>query len=318
LKQVDLFFVTITVYVVPDSRARNMSTEDLSPRTRDLDLWDTLEGAKALHEGQLSAVAAVGPALPALAAAVDDSVTRLARGGRLIYVGAGTSGRLAVQDGAELIPTFNWPPEHVAFVMAGGEAALTRSIENAEDSAAEGAARMEELAPGANDVVIGVAASGATPFTIAAVSAARRRGALTIGMANNPGATLLKVCDHGLLLDTGAEAIAGSTRMKAGTAQKVALNLFSTLVMVRLGRVYRGLMVNLRATNDKLRVRSVRIVAEVAGVGEDAAAAALAKAGGEVKLAALVAGGTALGAAEALLAKHDGNLRRALAEAGRT
>ncbi|MBL8550119.1 MAG: N-acetylmuramic acid 6-phosphate etherase [Hyphomonadaceae bacterium] len=293
-----------------------MTTEDLSPRTRDLDLWTTLEAAKALHEGQLAAVAAVGPALATIAAAVDDSVKRLRAGGRLIYVGAGTSGRLGVQDGAELIPTFNWPPEQLAFLMAGGDAALTRSIEGAEDSAADGAARMEELAAGANDVAVGIAASGATPFTIAAISAARRRGALTIGIANNPGAALLKAADHAILLDTGAEAIAGSTRMKAGTAQKVALNLFSTLAMVQLGRVYAGLMVDMRATNDKLRARSVRMVGEIAGVGEDAAAAALAKARDQVKVAALVARGLEADAAEALLLKHGGNLRRALAEIG--
>src|SRR5262249_47883591 len=159
-------------------------------------------------------------------------------GGRLIYAGAGTSARIGVQDGAELFPTFNWPHEQVAFAIAGGEGALLRAVENAEDSAEGGAARMAELGVGPDDVVIGIAASGNTPYTVAAVKAAKARGALTVGIANNAGTQLLSASDHPILLDTGPEIIAGSTRLKAGTSQKAALNLFSTLLMVRLGRVY--------------------------------------------------------------------------------
>lgn len=291
-----------------------MTTEDISPRYLDLDSWADIDVLKALYEAQLAAVAALGPVLPGLAAAVDDAVPRLRRGGRLIYVGAGTSGRIAAQDGAELTPTFNWPPEQLALVMAGGEAAFLRSVENAEDSAADGAARINAIGVGADDVVLGIAASGATPFTVAAVTAARERGALTIGIANNVEAELLKICDRPILLDTGEEPIAGSTRLKAGTAQKAALNLFSTLAMVRLGRVYRGLMVDVRATNEKLRRRSVQMVTMIAGCAEHAAATALMAANGNAKLAALIAFGLESSAAEALLAKHDGNLRAALAE----
>lgn len=291
-----------------------MSTEDVSPRFVDLDLWDTATALKALHEDQLAGVQAVGPALPAIAAAVDDAAPRLRRGGRLVYVGAGTSARIGVQDGAELPPTFSWPHDRLAFAIAGDEEALLRAVENAEDMAANGAARIDAIGVGPDDVVIGLAASGNTPFTVAAVKRAREREALTVGVANNRSAQLLSVCDHGVLIETGPEAVAGSTRLKAGTAQKVVLNLFSTMVMVRLGRVYRGLMVDVRPTNEKLRRRAVAMVARIVGCDEQAAKAAIADAHGDVKLGVLLASGAAKGAAMALLARHDGNLRRALAE----
>src|SRR5262245_32649340 len=264
-----------------------MSTEDINPRYLDLEVWGNVEALRALQQGQMDAVAAVQPALPAIAAAVDDAAPRLRRGGRLIYVGAGTSGRIGVQDGAELAPTFNWPREQLAFVMAGGDGALLRPVEGAEDSGDAGAARMDELGVSAAAVVIGVAASGRTPFTVAAVRRARQRGAMTMGLANNSDAPLLQASEHPILIDTGPEPIAGSTRLQAGTAQKVALNLFSTLTMVRLGRVYRGMMVDMRPTNAKLRQRAVRIVAAIAGCAEDVAAAALARAQGDLKLGAV-------------------------------
>lgn len=291
-----------------------MSTEDISPRYLDLDLWENSEALKALYEGQLAAVAAIGPALPAIAAAVEAAAARLRRGGRLVYAGAGTSARIAVQDGAELSPTFNWPHDKVAFAIAGGEGALLRAVENAEDSRADGAARMGEIGVGGDDVVLGLAASGNTPFTVAALQAARERGALTIGVANNSGAALLKVSEYPILLETGQEPIAGSTRLKAGTAQKVALNLFSTMVMVRLGKVYRGLMVHMRPASDKLRLRAKAMVAVITGATDEAAASAVAKAEGDVKLAVLVACGAELDVARALLQKHAGNLRFAMAE----
>lgn len=293
-----------------------MSTEDVSAGHMDLDLWDTATGLAALHEGQLEAVAAVGPALPALAAAVDAAAPRLQRGGRLVYAGAGTSARIGVQDGAELFPTFNWPHEQVAFIIAGGEAALLRAIENAEDSEADGAARVDALKVGGADVVIGLAASGATPFTVSAIRRARKLGALTIGVANNPGSPLLDASDHPILIETGAEAIAGSTRLKAGTAQKVVLNLFSTMLMVRMGRIYRGLMVHMRPTNEKLRRRAVQMVNSLAGCGEGVAARALADSGWDVRLAVLLAHGLEKAAATRLLETHAGNLRMAMAEIG--
>lgn len=290
-----------------------MGTEDISTRYLDLDLWETEQGVRTLHEGQVEAVAAVGAAISAIAAAVDAAAPRLKRGGRLIYVGAGTSARIGVQDGAELFPTFSWPKDQVAFAIAGGEGALLQAVENAEDSASEGVARIIALGVGPNDVVIGIAASGNTPYTVAAVKEARARGALTLGIANN-SAQLLSVSQHPILVETGAEAVAGSTRMKAGTAQKIVLNLFSTMVMVRLGKVYRGLMVHMRPTNAKLRSRAAQMVVTITGCDDRAASDAMAAADGDVKLAVLLASGADKAAAGAALAKHDGNLRFALAD----
>jgi N-acetylmuramic acid 6-phosphate etherase len=293
------------------------ATETISPRFRDLDAWDARTILDAFLEGQLAAVAAVRGALPAIEAAALAAVPRLARGGRLVYAGAGTSGRIAVQDGAELPPTFDWPPERLVLLIAGGEKALMRAIENAEDDAEAGAAAVERHAIGADDVVIGLAASGGTPFTIAVLRAAGRRGALTIGVANTGGAPLLAAAEHPIAVPTGAEPIAGSTRMQAGTAQKVVLNLFSTLVMIRLGRVYQGLMVDMRATNAKLRHRAVRMLRHLSGRDEAEVQGALARAGGKVKLARLVLEGLEPAAAQSLLDRNSGSLRAALAEIGR-
>lgn len=291
-----------------------MTTEDISPRYLDFDLWDNIEALKALYEGQLAAVAAVGPALPAIAVAVERAVPRLRAGGRLVYAGAGTSGRIGVQDGAELTPTFDWPSSQLVFAMAGGTRAILHSIENAEDQSAVGANRMEEIGVNEKDVVIGIAASGNTPFTVSAVKMAKQLGALTVGVANNPGSQLLKAADCPILVETSEEVIAGSTRMKAGTAQKVVLNLFSTLAMVRLGKVYRGLMVHMRATNAKLRRRSTQMVATITGCDEAVASNAVTQAEGDVKLASLIACGVGIDNAKALLARHGGNLRFAMAE----
>ena len=292
-----------------------MSTEDVSPRYLDLDRLSAVEQVKLLHAGQAEAVAAVESALPALAAAVEAAAERLRRGGRLVYCGAGTSARIGVQDGAELLPTFNWPADKIAFVIAGGEKALLRAVENAEDSAEDGANQIANLAVGPDDVVLGIAASGNTPFTVAAVQAAKERGALTISIANNSGSRLLAASDHPILIETGAEAIAGSTRLKAGTAQKIVLNLFSTAVMTQLGRVYRGLMVDMHPTNAKLRQRAEQMVVRLTGCGAAAAADALARTGSNVKLAVLVVGGVSVAEAQALLDRCGGSLRGALAEA---
>jgi N-acetylmuramic acid 6-phosphate etherase len=213
-------------------------------------------------------------------------------------------------------PTFDWPADKLVLVIAGGERALHQAIENAEDSADAGTARVAEIHIGPDDAVLGLSASGNTPFTVGAVKAARERGALTIGIANNSGSTLPATADHAIVIDTGAEPIAGSTRLKAGTAQKVVLNLFSTLVMTRLDRVYGGLMVDMRATTAKLRRRAVRMVMTIAGCSEAAATQALAEAAGSVKLAALIASGGGK-AAQTVLDKHGGNLRQAMTEIGR-
>ena len=291
-----------------------MPTEQISERYAALDTWSVSEMVAAMFEEQVAAAAAVRAALPAIATAVEDAVPALQRGGRIVYAGAGTSGRIGVQDGAELPPTFDWPSERVVFAMAGGLDALTRSSEGAEDDESAGAKAMSDAKVGANDVVIGIAASGTTPFTIGALRAASAAGAVTIAIANNPAAPLLAAARHKILADTGSEVIAGSTRMKAGTAQKIVLNLFSTTVMVRMGRVYRGLMVDMRARNAKLRRRAAAIVAEIVGCGEADATRHLDAADGELKTAILIGFGLSQSDAAALLDRNDGNLRAAIAE----
>jgi N-acetylmuramic acid 6-phosphate etherase len=286
-----------------------MLTEQIDPRYAELDSWSTVPMLAAMYEGQLAAAAAVQPAIAAIARAVDDALPGLAREGRLVYVGAGTSGRIGVQDGTELTPTFNWPAERLLFLMAGGMPALTRSVEAAEDSGADGERAILAAQIGADDVVIGIAASGTTPYTVGALGAAGRAGAVTIGIANNPAAPLLAAVRHPILIETGPEVIAGSTRMKAGTAQKIVLNLFSTAAMVKLGRVYRGMMVQMRATNAKLRCRGEAIVSTIAGCTGAEAARHLDAAGGDVKTAVLLALGTNAEMVVELLARHRGNLR---------
>ncbi|HEY3845510.1 MAG TPA: N-acetylmuramic acid 6-phosphate etherase [Acetobacteraceae bacterium] len=288
------------------------ATEAVSARHDMLDAWDVPTILASLWEGQLAAVAALGPALPALGRAVEAATARLAAGGRLVYAGAGTSGRIAVQDAVELVPTFDWPEDRLVLLMAGGEAALLRSVENAEDRADLAAAAVADHALGVNDVLVGVAASGTTRFTVAAVRTARARGALTIGIANSARTPLLDAAEFPVAIETGAEAIAGSTRMKAGTAQKAALNLFSSAVMVRLGHVYRGQMVDMLARNAKLRARAVRMLRGITGCAEAEARVALEMADGKVKVAILIVRGMQPAEAVALLARHAGNLRATL------
>jgi N-acetylmuramic acid 6-phosphate etherase len=290
------------------------ATEVIDPRTEQLDSWPPEAILATLWEGQMAAVAATRPALPAIAAAANAAAVLLATGGRLVYAGAGTSGRIGVQDGAELPPTFDWPQDRLVLLMAGGEQAFTHSVENAEDDTEAAVAAIARHGIGAGDVVLGIAASGSTPFTTAALSAAAARGALTIGIANSPGGGLLAACSHRILAETGPEAIAGSTRMKAGTAQKVVLNLFSTLLMVQLGRVHRGLMVDMLARNDKLRRRAERMLAHLTGAPPEAIRAALGEAGGSVKRAVLVLQGLSAADAQALLDANANNLRLALAQ----
>ena len=288
------------------------ATEATDPALVDLDGWASGAILSALWQGQRAAVAAVEAALPALEAAAEAALPRLVAGGRLVYVGAGTSGRIGVQDGAELNPTFNWPVERLVLLLAGGEAAFVNAVENAEDRADEARALIGRHGVGAEDVVIGIAASGATPFTLAAIEAARAAGALTIGIANSPEAPLLLAAAHGVLIATGAEPIAGSTRMKAGTSQKVALNLLSTLLMVKLGRVWRGQMVDMQARNEKLRRRAVRMLCQLGGCDEAEAEAALAATQGQVKPALLVLRGMSAVQAELALAGAGGSLRRVI------
>jgi N-acetylmuramic acid 6-phosphate etherase len=238
---------------------------------------------------------------------------RLSKTGRLVYAGAGTSGRLAVQDGAELMPTFNWPQDRILLLIAGGAEALIRPMEGSEDQADRAASLVEQHRIDDADVLVAVAASGTTPFTLACLREAKRRGALTIGIANNRDTPLLRDAVHPIFLDTGAEPIAGSTRMKAGTAQRIALLLLSSLIMIRLGRVHAGLMVDMQALNEKLVLRSETMLRQLTDRSSEEVRDALRQAKGSVKLAALLLHGCDLAEATAILDRTGGRLREAIA-----
>lgn len=287
-------------------------TEDVAEKYADFDKWSAVEAVSAMYDGQAEALAAIRPALADIAAAATKAADTLGEAGRLVYVGAGTSGRLAVQDGAELKPTFNWPQPRAVFCIAGGLQALTVSVEGAEDSTEDGVTAMRDNNVGEGDVVIAVAASGRTPYTLGALREANRRGALTIGIVNNAGTPICEEADFGVLAETGSEIVAGSTRMKAGTSQKIILNMISTAVMARMGRVYGGYMVDMVASNNKLAHRAVRMVGEIAGCDAQVARAALDQASGHIKTAVLVCGGLTLDQSKRLLDDKGGNLRAAL------
>lgn len=288
-------------------------TERASPRYSAIDIWPPGDVLDALIEAQLAAVAATRAVRPALERAALAMEARLRYRGRLMYAGAGTSGRLAVQDGAELMPTFNWPEQRLVLLMAGGPEALLRSVEGAEDQVEFAEHLVRRHVVDSKDVLIAVAASGTTPFTLACLREAKRHGALTIGIANNDGTPILAEADHPIFLDTGPEPIAGSTRMKAGTAQRIVLNLLSTLLMILLGRVYEGLMVDVQAVNQKLVRRSEDMLIRLTGCGREAACDALERARGSVKLAVLLLHGCDLDEGVRLIEQAEGHLRAALA-----
>ena len=294
-----------------------MNTERASPRYSGIDRWDAGEIVDAMIEAQFAAVAATRAARSCLERAALAMETRLRYRGRLVYAGAGTSGRLAVQDGAELMPTFSWPQDRLVLLMAGGEEALLRSVEGAEDEVSQAERLIRQYVIDGKDVLIAVAASGTTPFTLACLREAKRRGALTIGIANNRGTPLLEEADHPIWLDTGAEPIAGSTRLKAGTAQKIALNLLSSVLMILLGRVYQGLMVDVQAVNQKLVQRSEDMLVRLTGCSGDAAHEALRRAHGSVKLAVMLLHGCSLEEGAQLIDRAGGQLRKALTLVGR-
>ena len=289
------------------------TTESASPRYATLEDWSSRDLVAGIVEGQFAAIAAVQAASEPIAEAIDRGAERLARGGRLIYLGAGTSGRIATQDAAELPPTFNWPYDRAITLMAGGKDAVFQAAEGAEDSEQLAIDALDGIGISANDVVIGLAASGRTPFAIGGLVHARAAGALTIGIFNNRGGRLGEVADISILIETGVEVLSGSTRMKAGTAQKAALNCISTGVMIRLGFVYRGLMVEMRPTNVKLIDRAAKMVATLANVDYESALSALNTADGSIKVATVMLTKTMdRAAAEQVLAESGSNLRTAL------
>jgi N-acetylmuramic acid 6-phosphate etherase len=294
-----------------------LATEAHRPDLAGIDLLPTLRIAELMNAGDAAVPLAVGAALPAIAAAVDAVAARMARGGRLVYAGAGTAGRLGVLDASECPPTFDTAPGQVVGLVAGGRRALVDAVEGAEDDAAAARRDVDGLAIGADDTVVGVSASGRTPYAIAAVQRARERGAFTIGLACNAGSPLAAAAEHPVEVVVGPELVAGSTRLKAGTAQKLVLNMLSTITMIRLGKTYGNLMVDLRASNAKLRARAQRIVALATGADPVRAADALAACGGRVKDAILVLlAGVEPDAAAPLLAGAGGRLRVALEAAG--
>ncbi len=290
-----------------------LKTETPSQQHSALDRYAVDDLVAALVDDQFDAVAAVRAAAPAIAAAVAQALPRIEAGGRLVYVGAGTSGRLGVLDSVELYPTFSWPHERAVALLAGGVEAMFASIEGAEDDTEQGAFDVGAAAVGPHDVVLLLAASGATPYVLGALQAARARGALTIGFANNVDAPLVRGADIGVTLDTGSEIISGSTRLKAGTAQKIALNTFSSALMVRLNKVYGNLMVDLKPTNAKLMRRAVDLTMRASGVDEAAARAVLEQCGYHVKVAIVaLSRETDIDRARALLDAAQGSVHQAL------
>jgi N-acetylmuramic acid 6-phosphate etherase len=292
----------------------DLGTEGRNPRSEELDAMSTLDLVTTMNIEDRHAADAVTAALPAIAAAVDAIARRMHKGGRLVYVGAGTSGRLGVLDAAECPPTFSADPQQVLGMIAGGDEAFLQAVEGAEDDVDRGAADLAGIGLRARDVVVGIAASGRTPYVVGALLHARSVRALTVGVTMNPGGAISTAAEHAIEVDTGPEVLTGSTRLKAGTATKMVLNMLSTGAFVRLNKVYGNLMVDLQASNAKLRARSVRIVADACRCTGDEAEALLAAVDGEVK-AAIVAKlkGVEPHVARTLLFTHDGSVRAALA-----
>ncbi|NGO14609.1 N-acetylmuramic acid 6-phosphate etherase [Streptomyces sp. HC44] len=293
-----------------------LTTEAFRPEFAEIDRLPTLEIAEIMNGEDTTVPAAVAAQLPRIAAAIDAAADRMARGGRLVYAGAGTAGRLGVLDASECPPTFNTDPSEVVGLIAGGPSATVNSIEGAEDSKELAAEDLDVLGITADDTVVGISASGRTPYAIGAVEHARALGALTIGLSCNADSALAAAADHGIEVVVGPELLTGSTRLKAGTAQKLVLNMLSTITMIRLGKTYGNLMVDVRASNDKLRARSRRIVALATGASDNEIEAALAATDGEVKNAILTILGNVDGPTAArLLEESEGHLRAALAAA---
>lgn len=299
---------------IPESNLQELATEQINPAWADLDLKSSLEIAQIINSEDAKVASAVARALPQIALAIDWIAESLANGGRLIYVGTGTSGRIAALDASECPPTFDVPASTVQFVMAGGERALARAIEADEDSRELGVREIRKKKIRKKDVVVGIAASGRTPFTVAAVEFARRVGAKTIAVTCNPGSPLEAAADLGIIVETGPEVVAGSTRMKAGTAEKMVLNMLTTGAMIRLGYVYGNLMVNLHQKNKKLTERAIAIIQNALGVDRENARRALDRGGKDVPVAIVMAkAAVSREKAERLLKTSKGHVRQAIA-----
>jgi N-acetylmuramic acid 6-phosphate etherase len=290
-----------------------LASEQQNRASAELDTMSSSEIARTINAEDAKVAAAVSSALPQLAKAIDIIAEALARGGRLIYVGAGTSGRIAALDAAECPPTFNTDPGRVQFVIAGGARALGSAVEADEDSRQLGQRDLARKKPTNKDVVVGITASGRTPYTLAAVEYARRRGAATIGICCNPGSPLERAAEVAIVVEVGSEVLAGSTRMKAGTAQKMVLNMLSTGAMARLGYVYGNLMINVHLKNEKLMERGISILESAAGVEREVAERALKAAGRSVPVAlVMLSAGVNKAEAQRRLKQAGGNVRKAM------
>ena len=290
-----------------------LPTEQILPDAKDLDQMSSLEIVRLINDEDATVAAAVRHALPQIARAIDVVAAGLRQGGRLIYVGAGTSGRLGALDASEIPPTFNTDPRTVQYVMAGGPKALGSSTEASEDDTRLALAEIKNRKPGKHDIVVGIATSGRTPFTITAVEYARRRGAHTIALTCNRDSPLERAADFAIVTEVGPEVLAGSSRMKAGTAHKMVLNMISTGAMTRLGYVYGNLMVSVWTKNEKLIQRAIRIVEEATGADHETAARALKASGNRTPVAVvMLAAGVTKSKASAALKKTKGHVRQAI------
>jgi N-acetylmuramic acid 6-phosphate etherase len=298
---------------------QQLTSEDRNPRTMGIDLMSTLEIVSTINADDRVVPDAVGETLPQIAQAVDAIVAAFGRGGRLIYIGAGTSGRLGVLDASECPPTFGVPPGMVVGVIAGGLDAVVNASEGAEDRAEAGAADLRALSLTDRDVVVGIAVSGRTPYVIGALDYAGTIGAVTVGLTCNPASAIAQMAGISIAPVVGPEILTGSTRLKSGTAQKLVLNMLSTASMIRIGKTYQNLMVDLHVSNEKLLARAVRIVMQATDCSTEQAESALERTGNDVKLAILtVITGKSVVDARAAIEQADGFLRRALAPAARS
>jgi N-acetylmuramic acid 6-phosphate etherase len=295
------------------SELQQLVSEGRNPRTMGIDLMSTAEILDTINAEDHLVPDAVGKTLPQVARAVDAIVSAFGRGGRLVYIGAGTSGRLGVLDASECPPTFGVPPEMVVGLIAGGPKAIISAVEGAEDSVEGGAADLRDIALSDRDVVVGIAVSGRTPYVIGALNYARALGCVTVGLTCNPDSAIARLADISIAPLVGAEVVTGSTRLKSGTAQKLVLNMLTTASMIRIGKIYQNLMVDLRTSNEKLLARAVRIVMQATDCTAEDAEAALLRTGSDVKLAILtILTGQSVDDARAALGGAGGFLRRAL------
>ena len=265
-----------------------LRTEQVDEKFALLDVMTVGELLQVMNESDTEVPKAITQVLPTIKIVIDGVIDRMLQGGRLIYMGAGTSGRLGVLDAAELGPTFSVAPTEVIAFIAGGDVALRQAVEAAEDNSELSVAELKKINLTAQDIVIGIAASGRTPYVISALKYANEIGALSVGLTSNPGSEITKVAQHAIAVDTGPELLAGSTRLKSGTAQKLVLNMISTITMIRLGKTFGNLMVDLQITNEKLMDRAVRIIENATGADRISALSALEESGHRVKVAILM------------------------------